>query len=230
MAYHILIVEDERKIAQGLQTYLQGSGYHATIASDGKTGLDMALRDQPDLILLDIMLPEIDGFEVCRRLRHNSSIPIIMLTARVEDMDTILGLELGADDYIAKPFSPRQVVARIKAVLRRAHGQVQLPAILRRAGIELDTERRSVSVEGQPITLLTPTEFDLLATLMRAPGRAWTRTQLLDAVLGDDSDAYDRTIDAHIKNLRRKIEPEPAQPRYVLTVYGIGYKFTEVDS
>lgn len=227
MAQTILIIEDERKIAVGLQNYLEGAGYATLAAGDGRLGLEMARRERPDLILLDIMLPQIDGFTVCRTLRAESSVPIIMLTARIEEADSLIGLELGADDYIAKPFSPRQVVARIKAVLRRSSGELEPAALLRRAGIELDQTRRSVAVEGRPITTLTPTEFDLLATLMRAPGRPFSRTQLLDAVQGDDGEAYDRTIDAHIKNLRRKIEPNPAAPQYILTVFGVGYKFRD---
>jgi two-component system alkaline phosphatase synthesis response regulator PhoP len=227
MAQTILIIEDERKIAVGLQNYLEGVGYATLAASDGRSGLEMARRERPDLILLDVMLPQMDGFTVCRTLRAESSVPIIMLTARIEEADSLIGLELGADDYIAKPFSPRQVVARIKAVLRRSSGELEPAAVLRRGEIELDLTRRSVAVAGQPITSLTPTEFDLLATLMRAPGRPFSRTQLLDAVQGDEGEAYDRTIDAHIKNLRRKIEPNPAAPQYILTVFGVGYKFRD---
>lgn len=226
MAHKILIIEDERKIALGLQQYLESAGYTTLAASDGKLGLDMARREQPDLILLDVMLPLLDGFAVCRTLRAESSVPIIMLTARIEEADALVGLELGADDYIAKPFSPRQVVARIKAVLRRVSGELEPSAILRRGDVELDLTRRIVQVAGAPITTLTPTEFELLATLLRAAGRPLSRSQLLDAVQGEDSEAYDRTIDAHIKNLRRKIEPNPASPRSIITVFGIGYKFS----
>jgi DNA-binding response OmpR family regulator len=227
MAQTILIIEDERKIAVGLQNYLEGVGYATLAASDGRSGLEMARRERPDLVLLDVMLPQMDGFTLCRTLRAESSVPIIMLTARIEEADSLIGLELGADDYIAKPFSPRQVVARIKAVLRRSSGELEPAAVLRRAGIELDLTRRSLAVAGQSITTLTPTEFDLLAALMRAPGRPFSRTQLLDAVQGDEGEAYDRTIDAHIKNLRRKIEPNPAAPQYILTVFGVGYKFRD---
>jgi two-component system alkaline phosphatase synthesis response regulator PhoP len=227
MAQTILIIEDERKIAVGLQNYLEGVGYATLAASDGRSGLEMARRERPDLVLLDVMLPQMDGFTLCRTLRAESSVPIIMLTARIEEADSLIGLELGADDYIAKPFSPRQVVARIKAVLRRSSGELEPAAVLRRAGIELYLTRRSLAVAGQSITTLTPTEFDLLAALMRAPGRPFSRTQLLDAVQGDEGEAYDRTIDAHIKNLRRKIEPNPAAPQYILTVFGVGYKFRD---
>ena len=224
MKHTILVIEDERKIALGLQNYLESAGFSTITASDGTSGLAMARREQPDLILLDVMLPGMDGFAVCRALRAESSVPIIMLTARIEEADSLIGLELGADDYITKPFSPRQVVARIKAVLRRSSGELEPTAILRRADVQLDQARRTVQVAGVAITTLTPTEFELLATLLRAAGRPLSRTQLLDAVQGDDGEAYDRTVDAHIKNLRRKIEPNPATPRYVLTVFGVGYK------
>ena len=224
MKHTILVIEDERKIALGLQNYLESAGFITITASDGTSGLAMARREQPDLILLDVMLPGMDGFAVCRALRAESSVPIIMLTARIEEADSLVGLELGADDYITKPFSPRQVVARIKAVLRRSSGELEPTAILRRADVQLDQARRTVQVAGVAITTLTPTEFELLATLLRAAGRPLSRTQLLDAVQGDDGEAYDRTVDAHIKNLRRKIEPNPATPRYVLTVFGVGYK------
>lgn len=224
MKHTILVIEDERKIALGLQNYLESAGFITIAASDGSSGLAMARREQPDLILLDVMLPGMDGFAVCRALRAESSVPIIMLTARIEEADSLVGLELGADDYITKPFSPRQVVARIKAVLRRSSGELEPTAILRRADVQLDQARRTVQVAGVAITTLTPTEFELLATLLRAAGRPLSRTQLLDAVQGDDGEAYDRTVDAHIKNLRRKIEPNPATPRYVLTVFGVGYK------
>ena len=227
MKHTILVIEDERKIALGLQNYLESAGFITITASDGTSGLAMARREQPDLILLDVMLPGMDGFAVCRALRAESSVPIIMLTARIEEADSLVGLELGADDYITKPFSPRQVVARIKAVLRRSSGELEPTAILRRADVQLDQARRTVQVAGVAITTLTPTEFELLATLLRAAGRPLSRTQLLDAVQGDDGEAYDRTVDAHIKNLRRKIEPNPATPRYVLTVFGVGYKFVD---
>ena len=226
MSQKILIVEDERKIAVGLQNYLENAGYITLIAGDGRLALDMARREKPDLVLLDVMLPVYDGFAVCRTLRAESSVPIIMLTARVEEIDSLLGLELGADDYISKPFSPRQVVARIKAVLRRSSGDLEPSSMLRKADVELDLDQRSVHVAKQTITSLTPTEFDLLATLMRHAGRPLSRNQLLDAVQGEEGEAYDRTIDAHIKNLRRKIEPNPAQPRYIVTVFGVGYKFS----
>lgn len=227
MAQKILIVDDERKIAQGLQSYFRQAGYATLVAYDGRQALDLAQRERPDLIVLDLMLPEIDGLEVCRRLRRESAVPIIMLTARVEETDTLIGLELGADDYITKPFSPREVVARARAVLRRVNGSLQPSALLRHRDVEIDLDRRTVSVGDRRIDHLTPTEFDLLATLARQPGRPFTRSQLLDAVQGVSYEGYERTIDAHIKNLRRKIERDPTNPEYVLTVYGIGYKFVE---
>ena len=228
MTQTILIVEDEPKIALGLQAYLENHGYATLRASDGPSGLRMARVERPDLILLDVMLPGMDGFDVCRMLRAESGVPIIMLTARVEEADTLIGLELGADDYITKPFSPRQVVARIKAVLRRAQGSLQPADIIRHGSVTLDVERRTVQVEATLIDSLTPTEFDLLLALLRNPGRPLTRAALLEAVQNHFSEAYDRTVDAHIKNLRRKIEPDPGQPQYVLTVFGVGYKFADV--
>lgn len=227
MTPRILLVDDERKIVQGLSAYFRQEGYETLAAYDGQTALDLARREQPDLIVLDLMLPGIDGLEVCRRLRRESAVPIIMLTAKVEEQDTLAGLELGADDYISKPFSPRQVIARAKAVLRRANGSLQPVHLLRRGHLELDLDRRQVRVAGQTTPLLTPTEFSLLELLVRHAGRPLNRTQLLDSVQGEESEVYDRVIDAHIKNLRRKIEPDPATPRYLITVFGIGYKFVE---
>jgi DNA-binding response OmpR family regulator len=176
--------------------------------------------------VLDLMLPELDGMEVCRQIRRFSDVPIMMLTARVEETDRLIGLEIGADDYITKPFSPREVVARARAVLRRASGALAPANVLRGGDITLDVDRRTVQVAGRPVEL-TPTEFELLAALMRNPGRPLSRSQLLDATQGDAYAGYERTIDAHIKNLRRKIEADPANPRYILTVFGVGYKFAD---
>jgi len=226
MPQHILIVDDERKLVQGLVGYFRQAGFETLTAYDGRTALEIVQRERPDLILLDLMLPEIDGLEVCRRIRRTSDVPIIMLTARVEEADTLIGLELGADDYIAKPFSPREVVARARALLRRASGALVPTATLRGGAVMLDIERRSVQVAGRAVEL-TPTEFELLAALMRNAGRPITRTQLLDATQGDAYAGYERTIDAHIKNLRRKIEIDPANPEHILTVFGVGYKFNE---
>jgi DNA-binding response OmpR family regulator len=227
MPQRILIVDDERKLVQGLVGYFRQAGFDTLTAYDGRAALDIARRDQPDLIVLDLMLPELDGMEVCKQIRRSSSVPIIMLTARVEEADMLIGLELGADDYITKPFSGREVLARARAVLRRSNGAL-VPATLLRAGaITLDVDRRSVRVGEQPADL-TPTEFDLLAALMRNLGRPLSRSQLLDATQGDEYAGYERTIDAHIKNLRRKVEADPANPQYILTVFGIGYKFADV--
>ncbi|NJK80753.1 MAG: response regulator transcription factor [Chloroflexaceae bacterium] len=223
----ILIVDDERKIVQGLVAYFEQAGFETLPAYDGRTALELAQREQPDLIVLDLMLPELDGFEVCKRIRRVSAVPIIMLTARVEETDMLIGLEIGADDYIAKPFSPREVIARARALLRRTSGALNTTEEVLRIGVvQVDMTRHSVQVDGQSIDV-TPTEFNLLAALMRNAGRPLSRAQLLDAVQGNAYEGYERTIDAHIKNLRRKIEPHPAQPAYILTVFGIGYKFRE---
>lgn len=226
MPQRILIVDDERKLVQGLVAYFRQAGFDTLAAYDGRSALEAARRDSPDLIVLDLMLPELDGLEVCRQLRRTSAIPIIMLTARVDEADMLVGLELGADDYITKPFSPREVVARARAVLRRTNGSLQPVTVLRGGTVALDLDRRSVQVAGQ-LAELTPTEFDLLAALMRNAGRPLTRSQLLDATQGEEYAGFERTIDAHIKNLRRKIETDPANPRHILTVFGVGYKFTE---
>jgi DNA-binding response OmpR family regulator len=226
MPQKILIVDDERKLVQGLAAYFRQAGYDTLAAYDGRAALDAARRDRPDLIVLDLMLPELDGMEVCRQIRRSSDVPIIMLTARVEESDMLIGLELGADDYVAKPFSPREVVARARALLRRAGGQLAASPVLRAGEVELDFDRRVVRTSGRPIEL-TPTEFALLAALMRNAGRPLSRAQLLDAVAGEAEAGYERTIDAHIKNLRRKIEPDAANPTYILTVFGVGYKFQE---
>jgi two-component system alkaline phosphatase synthesis response regulator PhoP len=227
MPQRILIVDDERKLVQGLSAYFRQAGYETLAAYDGKAALESARRDRPDLILLDLMLPELDGIEVCRQIRRSSDVPIMMLTARVEETDKLIGLEIGADDYITKPFSPREVVARARALLRRATGQVTSGQTIRAGVVEIDLDRRIVRAEGRSIDL-TPTEFDLLSILMRNIGRPLSRTQLLDALVGDEDASYERTIDAHIKNLRRKIEPDPSAPTQILTVFGVGYKFTDL--
>jgi two-component system alkaline phosphatase synthesis response regulator PhoP len=194
--------------------------------------MTLTRHERPDLIVLDLMLPGgIDGLDVCRRVRRDpglADIPIVMLTARDEEADKLIGLELGADDYVTKPFSPREVVARVKAVLRRAQGDFQPLRVIRAGELAIDLTKRSVTVSGEPISL-TPTEFDLLAVLARSPGRPFTRAQLIDQVYDVAYDGYDRAIDSHIKNLRSKIEPDVDQFRYILTVYGVGYKFGEVD-
>jgi len=213
MGQTILVVDDEARIVKLVRDYLERAGFDVLSAQDGETALTLARLEQPDLIVLDLMLPGVDGLDVCRRLRRQSGVPIIMLTARVEEADRIVGLELGADDYVIKPFSPRELVARVRATLRRASGEVG-PATVLRAG----------DVDGEPVDL-TPTEFQVLATLVRQPGRIFSREQLLEAVHGVAFDGYDRSMDSHIKNLRRKIEPDPRNPRYIQTVYGVGYRF-----
>ena len=222
----ILVVDDEPKIVKQARDYLERSRFRVVAAADGKTALAMARREQPDLIVLDLNLPEMDGLEVCRALRRESDVPIIMLTARVEETDRLIGLELGADDYITKPFSPRELVARVRAVLRRVRGGVHQPGLIRAGDLEIDLLGHRVTRAGEPIRL-TRTEFNLLATLAQHPGQTLTRAQLLDRLHGIAYDGYDRSIDAHIKNLRRKLEANPAEPRYVLTVYAIGYRFTD---
>jgi len=222
----ILVVDDEPKIVKQARDYLERSRFRVVAAADGKTALAMARREQPDLIVLDLNLPEMDGLEVCRALRRESDVPIIMLTARVEETDRLIGLELGADDYITKPFSPRELVARVRAVLRRVRGGVHQPGLIRAGDLEIDLLGHRVTRAGEPIRL-TRTEFTLLATLAQHPGQTFTRAQLLDRLHGIAYDGYDRSIDAHIKNLRRKLEANPAEPRYVLTVYAIGYRFTD---
>lgn len=222
----ILVVDDEPRIAQICRDYLERAGFAVVVAGNGADAVTLARAKQPDLIVLDLGLPKMDGLDVTRAIRSHSNVPIIMLTARVDEGDRVAGLELGADDYITKPFSPRELVARIRAVFRRAELGTTRGEVVRAGGITLDIPRMQVRV-GRRAVELTSTEFALLVMLMRQPGRIFTRGQLLDALRGVDADAYDRAIDAHIKNLRRKIEPDAKAPRYVLTVYGVGYRFAE---
>jgi len=220
----ILVVDDEARIVKLVRDYLTRAGFDVLEARDGDRALTMARVERPDLIILDLMLPGVDGLDICRRLRQESDVPIIMLTARVEEADRIVGLELGADDYVTKPFSPGELVARVRATLRRASGELGPSTMLRAGDVELDTASLTVTVAEEPVDL-TPTEFQLLAALVRQPGRIFTREQLLEAVHGVAFDGYDRSVDSHVKNLRRKIEPDPRQPRYIQTVYGVGYRF-----
>lgn len=222
----ILIIEDEPKIAKLARDYLAQSSYRTLIAADGNTGLAMARREHPDLIVLDLMLPGMDGLDVCRALRRESDVPIIMLTARTEETDRLIGLELGADDYITKPFSPRELVARVRALLRRVKGVVYQPGVIRAGDLTIDIDSHRVT-RGNEVIQLTRFEFNLLQVLAQHPGQMYSRAHLLERLHGVAYDGYDRSIDAHIKNLRRKIEIDPTEPRYILTVYGIGYKFNE---
>jgi DNA-binding response OmpR family regulator len=226
VAQTILVVDDEARIVKLVRDYLERAGFDVIAARDGETAMTLARVEQPDLIVLDLMLPGVDGLDICRRLRRESGVPIIMLTARVEEADRIVGLELGADDYVTKPFSPRELVARVRATLRRAKGQMGPATMLRAGDVELDTASLTAVVAGQPVDL-TPTEFQLLATLVRQPGRIFNREQLLEAVHGVAFEGYDRSVDSHIKNIRRKIEPDPRKPRYIHTVYGVGYRFMD---
>ena len=222
----ILIVDDEVEIVKLARDYLLRASFRVLSAGDGITALAMARHERPDLIVLDLMLPGMDGLDVCRTLRRESDVPIIMLTARVEETDRLIGLELGADDYITKPFSPRELVARVRTVLRRAGGTVQLPGRLHVADLEIDLEGHRVTRAGQVVEL-SRIEFNLLEILAHHPGMTFTRAQLIDRLHGFAFEGYDRSIDAHIKNLRHKLEHDPSEPRYVLTVYGVGYKFDD---
>jgi DNA-binding response OmpR family regulator len=219
----ILVVDDEPQIAEIVRDYLRLAGFDVIVAGDGVRALEAARGRRPDLVVLDLGLPSLDGIEVARVLRKESDVPIIMLTARVEEDDRLRGLEIGADDYVTKPFSPRELVARVRAVLRRSEQRHVDGDLLRVSGLTIDIARRTVHRGDEPIDL-TPTEFHVLATLARHPGRVFTRTQLLDAARGTDTEAYDRAIDSHVKNIRRKLERDPHAPRYLETVYGIGYK------
>jgi DNA-binding response OmpR family regulator len=222
----ILVVDDEPKIVWLARDYLEHAGFKVLSAYDGKSALAEARSHKPDLIVLDLKLPQMDGLDVTRALRKESNVPVIMLTARSEESDKLVGLELGADDYITKPFSPKELVARVRAVLRRAESANVGAEIFRVADLTLDVPRMIAAVGGKEVEL-TPTEFQLLAVLARQPGRVFTRAQLLEALRGIAFESYERAIDTHIKNIRRKIEPDPRQPRYILMVYGVGYKLAE---
>ncbi len=223
----ILLVDDEPKILQLGRDYLDRAGFTVVTAADGVAAVSAFHAHRPDLIVLDLGLPGADGLDVTRQIRRESNVPIIMLTARGEESDKLVGLELGADDYVVKPFSPKELVARVRAVLRRAEGAGPAATDVFRVGdLAFDVPRLRLTVAGRPIDL-TATEFHLLEALARQPGRLFTRAQLLDAVHGVAFESYERAIDTHIKNLRRKIEPNPRQPRYILTVYGVGYRLAE---
>jgi DNA-binding response OmpR family regulator len=222
----VLVVDDDAKTVELVKLYLNRDGYRVITANDGVTALNMARESHPDLIILDLMLPGMSGLDVCRRVREESDIPIVMLTARTTEEDRVTGLDLGADDYVIKPFSPRELAARARAVLRRLPDERRRsgPACIQHGDLIIDCQKREVSVGGRVVSL-TPTQFDLLTALAREPGRVFSRGELIENALGYDFDGFDRTVDVHVLNLRRKLEPDPENPRYVQTVYGAGYRF-----
>lgn len=226
MSKTILVIDDEPKIVEICRDYLVAAGFDVITASDGPQGLAAARRERPDLIVLDLMLPGMDGLDVCRELRREGSTPVIMLTARVEESDKLVGLELGADDYLTKPFSPRELVARVRTVLRRASGHAAPAEVIRAGALTLDRARYRALLPDREVAL-TPTEFEILAALAGQPGRIFSRAQLLTVARGVAFESYERAIDSHIRNLRRKIEPSEGEPRYIITVHGVGYKFAE---
>ena len=224
----ILVVDDEPKITQLVRDYLERAGFRVLVAYEGKKALSLAKIEKPDMVVLDLGLPQLDGLDFTREFRKSSNAPIIMLTARADESDKLIGLELGADDYMTKPFSPKELVARVRVVFRRIENALSANAeMIRVADLTLDVPRMRVAGERREIEELTPTEFELLATLARQPGRVFTRAQLLDAIHGVAFESFERAIDAHIKNIRRKIEVKASEPRYILTVYGVGYKFVD---
>jgi two-component system, OmpR family, alkaline phosphatase synthesis response regulator PhoP len=224
---NILVVDDEPKITQLVRDYLERAGFGVLVAHDGKKALSLAKTEKPDAVILDLGLPQLDGLDFTREFRKTSNAPIIMLTARSDESDKLIGLELGADDYMTKPFSPKELVARVRVVFRRIENASVGSELIRIADLILDMPRMRVTAEKREIEELTPTEFELLATLARQPGRVFTRAQLLDAIHGVAFESYERAIDAHVKNIRRKIEVHAGEPQYILTVYGVGYKFAD---
>ena len=228
MKNRILIAEDDAKTAASIKLYLEHAGFAVTLVADGRQALAQARAGQIDLIVLDLMLPEINGLEVCRLLRAEAATPIIMLTAKTTEEDRLRGLDLGADDYISKPFSLRELVARVRAVLRRSGQKPDAASELRFADLTIDRLRHEVRVGRQSVQL-TPTEFDLLETFLQSPGRAFTRRELVERAFGWDYEGMERTVDAHIRNLRRKIDLDPARPSYIATVFGVGYKLATQD-
>jgi DNA-binding response OmpR family regulator len=224
MGQTILVVDDKANIRRLLQEYLTEQGYRVVLAENGRAALYTARAEKPDLILLDIMMPEMDGYEFMRAYRQEKATPVILLTAKLDETDKVVGLELGADDYVTKPFGLRELVARIRAVLRRTCGGVQEKNTLEAGALVVEIDHRTVTVGGHPVNL-TPSEFALLTTLMRTPGRVFSRSELLDALPGEAFEGAERSVDVHIRNLRKKIEPDAANPQYVETVFGIGYRF-----
>ena len=226
MSQKILVVDDELDIVKVVRAYLEQSGFRVITASDGQQALAVFRHEQPDLIVLDLNLPKMDGLDVCRAIRRESNVPIIMLTARVEETDRLIGLEIGADDYIVKPFSPREVVARVRTVLRRSAPAAEQPSPITLGALTIDPIKHEVQLQGGSIDL-TPSEFNILLAMASQPGRAFSRMDLLDAAQGEAYEGYERSVDVHIKNLRQKLGDEPRNPTYVLTVYGVGYKFND---
>jgi DNA-binding response OmpR family regulator len=224
MSKTIMVVDDEKRLVSLVESYLAQEGYRVVSAYNGKEALAVARREKPDLIVLDVMMPEMDGYEFMRKHRAENNTPIILLTARVDDEEKVIGLEVGADDYMTKPFRPRELVARVRAVLRRAGESKPEAKVLNANGITLDREGRTVRVNGRYVDL-TPSEFDILTAILSAPGRVYSRLDLLDIIQGVRYEGYERTIDTHIKNLRGKIEDDPRAPKYIETVYGVGYRF-----
>jgi DNA-binding response OmpR family regulator len=226
MSQKILVVDDELEIVKVVRAYLEQSGFRVITASDGQQALAVFRHEQLDLIVLDLNLPQLDGLAVCRAIRHESNVPIIMLTARVEETDRLIGLEIGADDYITKPFSPREVVARVRTVLRRSTPAPEPSSLITIGALSIDPLKHEVQLQGRSIDL-TPSEFNILLIMAAQPGRAFSRMELLDAAQGEAYEGYERSIDVHIKNLRQKLGDEPRDPTYILTVYGVGYKFSD---
>ena len=227
MAKKILVVDDEKRIVEILKAYLERDGYQVIVAYDGQSALELARSNSPDLIILDLMLPEVSGWDVCRELRKESDVPVIMLTARDDTTDKIIGLELGADDYVTKPFDPKEIISRVRAVLRRSDVKPVSKSTINVGEIMIDTNKRLVR-RGDWNIELTPIEFDILRVMAENPGRVYSRMQLLDKVQGDAYEGYERTVDSHIKNLRKKLELDPEHPVYIITIYGVGYKLGEV--
>jgi two-component system alkaline phosphatase synthesis response regulator PhoP len=223
MSKKILVVDDEVQIVKVLKAYLEQSGFQVIPAADGKAALTVFQREKPDFMILDLNLPGMDGLDVCREVRRQSNIPILMLTARVEEIDKLIGLELGADDYVVKPFSPREVVARVRTIFRRATGESSQPEVIRVGDLQIDLDQHTVMISDRQVEL-TPTEFDILVVLARQPKRVFTRLQIMEQAQGNAFEGYERTIDAHVKNIRLKLELNPKKPAFIHTVFGVGYK------
>jgi len=223
MIKKILVVDDEPQIVKVLKAYLEKAGFQVVTASDGQSALATFQREKPDFMILDLNLPGMDGLDVCKAVRRTSNIPLLMLTARVEETDRLIGLELGADDYVIKPFSPREVVARVRTIFRRTASEPEKPEIIQVGDLSIDLDQHTVSLAGRSIDL-TPTEFEILVTLARQPRRVFSRLQIMELAQGSAFEGYERTIDAHIKNIRLKLEPDPKKPVYIQTVFGLGYK------